>query len=344
MLDHTSLPLRALRSSRARKRTRPLPILYSTLRAESIRGLLLRHYDFDDSLECIFFCRGVSDTYFVSAGAERFALKVFRCNWRSEEAILGELAAIRHVGSKGVDVAMPVPRRDGRWVCSIRAPEGVRKAVLFRWADGRAPKYTDEAQARRYGALLANLHIAGDDLQPTSARPRLDANYLFEAPVAKVLAHVQRKPTIARDLQRLVDRTGERLQRAAPELHDWGFCHGDVWSNNARLDGDRLVLFDFDFCGSGWQIFDLASYRWHARFEKQEDSAWPPFIEGYLQLRPLAARSLQFLGLFIILKQLWTTAHFIGRLPETGAYFLSDDYLENMVPFCERIEAELIDG
>ncbi|MFC4313712.1 phosphotransferase enzyme family protein [Steroidobacter flavus] len=330
MLDHNPVPLQAV-------------ILYSTLRAESIRDLLLHHYDLDHSLECIFFCRGVSDTYFVSAAGERFAMKVFRASWRSEEAILGELAAIRHVGSKGVDVAMPVPRRDGKWVCSIRAPEGVRKAVLFRWADGRAPKYTDDAQARRYGALIANLHIAGDDLPPSSARPRLDASYLFQVPVAKVLAHVANKPAIARDLQRLIERTGERLQRAAPDLH-WGFCHGDVWSNNARLHGDRLVLFDFDFCGAGWQVFDLASYRWHARFENQENSAWPPFIESYLQVRPAAADSLKFVGLFMILKHLWTTAHFVGRLPETGAYFLSDEYLENTVPFCERIEAELIDG
>ena len=32
-------------------------------------------------------------------------------------------------------------------------------------------------------------------------------------------------------------------------------------------------------------------------------------------------------------------AEVLFRLPETGAYFLSDDDLENLVPFCRQLES-----
>ena len=44
----------------------------------------------------------------------------------------------------------------------------------------------------------------------------------------------------------------------------------------------------------------------------------------------------------MILKHLWTTAHWIGRLPETGLNFLPDDAIENIVVVCEKIEEDLV--
>jgi len=43
----------------------------------------------------------------------------------------------------------------------------------------------------------------------------------------------------------------------------------------------------------------------------------------------------------MVLKALWTAALFIDRSTETGSNFLSDEDLEDLVPFCERIEAEM---
>lgn len=331
---------RLSRTPRLRPARRRLPIIYSTLSVEYIKRLVARQYDLGDALECVFFCRGVSDTYLLVTPERKFALKVYRSSWRTTEAILGEIAALRHVGGKGIDVALPVPRRDGSWIADIRAPEGLRRAVLFHWADGRAPKYTEAGHARQYGSLVARLHCAGEDLPASSARREMDIAYLFTNPMQRIRSHVKHLPQVAMGLEALAERTEAHLRRAAARVRDWGFCHGDVWTNNARLDGNRLVLFDFDFCGPGWRLFDLASYRWHARFTNVEEPAWPPFIAGYLEIRPEAAATLEFIGLFMILKHLWTTAHWIGRLPETGAYFLPDEYLENMVPFCEKIETD----
>jgi Ser/Thr protein kinase RdoA (MazF antagonist) len=282
----------------------------------------------------------VSDTYLLSAPDNRYALRIYRSTWRTREAILEELAVLEHLNNKGVAVAMPIPRRDGELITAIHAPEGLRHAVLFHWAGGRAPKYTDPAHAREYGRLLGKLHVAGDDLTLSSLRPCMDADWVLERPLERIRTRLRNMPTVAADLDALSARTRDRLNRASNRLCDWGLCHGDVWTNNARIDGNRLVMLDFDFCGPGWRLFDLASYRWHARLMGVEEAAWKPFIEGYLQVRPAGADSLGFIRLFMILRHLWTTAHFINRGPETGALFLPDEDLEKMVPFCEAIELE----
>lgn len=325
--------------TRARQRIRPFPIIYSTLCVERLKEWITRHYDFGDDVDLLFYCRGVSDTYLLSTPGRQFALKVYRTNWRTDEAILEELAAIRHMACRGVDVALPRPRNDGKWITQIPAPEGPRKAMLFDWAAGRAPLYNDIDHARRYGDLVGRLHEAGEDLPLSAARPRLDADYLLEVPLVRIRTRLKRFPSIARELDALAERTRVRIREVFPKLNDWGFCHGDIWANNARIDGERLVLFDFDLCGSGSTLFDLATYRWDARCKGFETPAWPAFLEGYLHIRPEAEASLEHLGLFMILRHLWTAAFFVGRLPETGAYFLSDDDLENLVPFCKELES-----
>lgn len=327
-----------LPGTRRRARAQRFPIIYSTLSVEHLKQWISRYYDFGHRVDLIFYCRGVSDTYLLTTGERQFALKVYRTKWRTEEAILEELAAIRHMGSRGVDVAMPIPRTDGKWITHIPAPEGPRQAMLFDWAQGSAPLYDNASHARRYGDLVARLHAAGDDFALSDARPRLDADYLLEVPLARIRTRLKRFPHVARNLEALAARTRVRINNVFPKLTDWGFCHGDIWANNARIDGDRLVLFDFDLCVAGWTLFDLATYCWDARCRGFEAQAWPAFLEGYLGRRPQAEASLEHLGLFMILRHIWTAAFFVQRLPETGAYFLSDDDLEKLVPFCEQLE------
>jgi Ser/Thr protein kinase RdoA (MazF antagonist) len=307
---------------------------------DGIRQLILRHYDLDESTECTFFCRGVSDTYLVSASGRRFAFRVYRSNWRTREAIHYEMNALQLAGAQDVGVALPVPRRDGGLITDVRAPEGPRNAVLFHWAEGRAPKYTNPEHAFRYGQLLGRLHAVADALSPSDCRPELNMDYLFGSPMERLRPRVKNMPAVAVALDALAERIAGRLNEVEHRLPDWGFCHGDIWTNNARIDGERLVLLDFDFCGFGWRAFDLASYRWHARFTGVENAAWKPFLDGYLQARPAGAQSLPYMGLFMILKHLWTMAHFVRRAPETGASFLSEEDLESIVPFCASIEAE----
>ena len=320
------------------------PIIYSTLSMDGIKDLVRQSYELDEIRECTFISRSVSDTYKLSSSKRRYALKVYRTCWRTRADLEWEMAALEHIESRGVDVVKPILRKDRSAITEVNAPEGTRSAVLFEWANGTAPKYTEARHAREYGCLLAKLHDAGAGVPLKCARPAMDRAYLLEEPLSRIRTRLIDRPDLLTKLAALEARVSTRLGEAERDCLDWGFCHGDVWLNNARFDGNRLVLFDFDFAAPGWRIFDLASYRWDARRRGVEHRAWNPFIEGYLEIRPVIQASLRFVDLFMILKHLWTTAFFIERAPETGTNFLSDEDLEEMIPLCERIEIDLAIG
>ena len=316
-------------------------ITYSTLSTAALKGLVVPNYSLGDPVECVLFQRGVNDTYLLTVAGRQFALRVSRAGWRSPDRIATELSALTHLHSKGVGVAMPVARDDGSFITEIQAPEGLRRAVLFEWAKGRTPKYGNAQDAFRYGQLVARLHCASDDMPASNARPRMDLNYLLGEPMERIRTRLLGMPRIWKDLNQLVQRVLARLDRVALKELDWGFCHGDVWSDNARTDGERLTLFDFDSCGTGWRIYDIASYKWEARRQGAEQAAWQSFIDGYLQIRPSAAGSLGIVGWFMILRHLFITSQLLALTSELGTGFVPDESFDELVPFCEKIESEI---
>ena len=222
------------------------PIIYSTLSVEGIKELVLQSYDIGEPLECSFVSRSVSDTYKITTPKQRFAMKIYRTRWRPLEDIQWEMRTLQYMSSKGVDVALPTPGREGQLVTEVYAPEGIRSAVLFEWATGFAPKYTDAEHAARYGSALAKLHNAGDALTVSSSRVPMDMAYLLDEPLTQIRTRLADFPQIVPKLAALEERIRRRCESAQRHLGDWGFCHGDIWANNARLQKDRLVLFDLD--------------------------------------------------------------------------------------------------
>jgi Ser/Thr protein kinase RdoA (MazF antagonist) len=315
-------------------------ILYSTFSGEGIKQRVLSRYDLDDSVECTLFSRGLNDTYLVSVHDRQFALRLYRSRWRTREAVMGEVAALLHLGSKGLPVAMPVARSDGEMVTDVDAPEGPRWAVLFNWVKGSEPIYRNETHSRLYGRLAAQLHNAGDDLPSSAARSPLDLNYLLERPLASLRPAMKSRPLVAARFDALVDRVRTRVEGAKERLWDWGFCHGDLHCGNAHIDGEHLSLYDFDCCGPGWRLYDLATYRWAARLRQFEDGAWKPFSEAYLEVRPAAASTLELVPLFVILRHIWLQGYYVWNSVEAGANFLSDGYFDYLVTFGEQIESE----
>ena len=291
----------------------------------------------------------MSDVYLLHGADEAYVLKVYLRGRHSRSEIEAEVSVANALVAQGVPVAAPLPDRDGAYLSALHAAEGTRFAVLSRAITGAAPLETNLAHSRAFGQVAARLHACADGLPAAYDRPHLDKTYLVDATLAVLRPHF---PTRSADLDYmaslgsdLMSEVNRLLSREAPE---YGLCHGDLHTGNARFDGSgQLTLFDLDSLGYGWRALDIGvyhvSYDWlglGAEVRAEKARFWSAFVDGYNSVRTLGRneltvaqlcqpiRHLELMGLTI---RYWS--------PQTGAYWIDDAYLDGHLRWLKEWEA-----
>jgi Ser/Thr protein kinase RdoA (MazF antagonist) len=84
----------------------------------------------------------------------------------------------------------------------------------------------------------------------------------------------------------------------------FSLIHADLHPYNMLFDDGRIQLIDFDDCGYGWHMYDIAvalyNYRNHERFIDIRDA----LAVGYRSLRPLSGSALSLLPMFFLIRAL----------------------------------------
>jgi Ser/Thr protein kinase RdoA (MazF antagonist) len=279
----------------------------------------------------------IRDVYRVDSEQGPSVLAVYQHGRRTAAEIEAEIDVLDHLSAHGVAVAPALRTRHGERLLALPAPEGNRYAVLFRFADGthlgRSP---DVAVARRCGELVARVHALTDDWLATasSARSRapLDATLLVDRPLALVERLLSRRPGDLAELRRAVGLLRRRISALPQEPPRYGLIHGDVIPTNILMAPDGgLTLLDFDFCGPGWRVYDVATYLWDAHTRGSPEDAPAAFLAGYQDIRPLVDWELAAVPLFAAVRGVFRLGNWGPRVEEWGTSALTDDLLEGLM-------------
>lgn len=316
-----------------------IPASSSILSAEALAQRVLPRFGLDGRARCRFFRRSMSDVYLVETQAQAYFLKVYWGDRHPKESIEAEIHLLNDLRAHGIPVTAPVPDRDSNYLQTLGAPEGTRYAVLFHGVMGDEPRETNLAQSRGFGRLAARMHNCMDGLRRVHGRRQLDERYLIHEQIECIRPYLEHRTA---DLDYLIDLGTDLsaelcslLPRRTPE---YGLCHGDLHTGNARYDRDgELTLFDFDSFGYGWRAVDigvyLVSYDWmdlSKEYKRIRDRFWSAFLEGYNQERPLSEnevaatrlcmpiRHLELMGLTIrywspLVGISWIDEHYLDR-------------------------------
>jgi len=305
-----------------------IAVSYSTPSAAAVRDAVGRDYALGAIASCRLLHRGLNDGFLIEAERGRFVLRVYRAGWRTREAIGFELAALQHLERGGTAVAAPLRREDGTFIGALAAPEGERLAALFTWVPGDWIAPTREAAAH-YGRAVAKMHVASGDFACTLSRPALDLEHLLRRPLVALRPWLGNRPRDRALLERMADRLERCLAGLPLDALDFGFCHGDLYEENALREGERVTLIDFDCCGFGWRAYDLAVYRWRYRDDPAGASLWSAFLDGYLGARPLGAADLAAVPLFVPLRAIWLRGLHCSEARDWGVAWLNERYWQN---------------
>jgi Ser/Thr protein kinase RdoA (MazF antagonist) len=270
----------------------------------------------------------MNDTYLVLSGGVQYILRAYRHGHRTLPQIEHELELLRFLNGRGVNVAAPVPRKDGQFITEVQAPEGVRYVTMFTYAPGEFRPLTVEI-AGKYGLAAAKLHRTMGLFPMDHDRDAIDSQYLLDNSVPSILPLLSHRPADLELVVRMRAFLKRQINEMAPTL-TWGLCHGDLNGGNCHIDDEgKLTFFDFDCEGPGWLAYDVAVFNWSIRDMPNRDSAlqlWHAYIDAYQSEAPLSDSDVAAIPYFVAARQLWLVGLHCRHADEWTYGYLNDAY------------------
>ena len=126
-------------------------------------------------------------------------------------------------------------------------------------------------------------------------------NSLYASPTESDLIGDEQLAILA-DLREKLRRA---LSSAVSSDHAAGLIHADLLAKNIVFREPAIAALDFEFCGWGYFLYDLAPLLWQLKGERAadyselEEAIW----RGYTSIRPVAESDRQLLEPFIAARQ-----------------------------------------
>jgi len=103
---------------------------------------------------------------------------------------------------------------------------------------------------------------------------------------------------------------------------------GDLHGFNLHIFEGKVTHFDFEECGFGYRVFDLATFKRGACGGDNSSKCWSEFVAGYESIRPIGEQDLSLIDTFCIIQQLWLAAFHLRNVRDFGHHLTSDGYFD----------------
>jgi Ser/Thr protein kinase RdoA (MazF antagonist) len=271
--------------------------------------------------------------------AGHLVFRLHRPGYHSRDEIAAELAWLVALNEAAkVKACSPVTGKRGR----ITSIDG-RNIVAFHHIQGQELRPGDDL-ARWFaplGEITASLHLhARDWPRPLGfTRKRWDAETILGP--HPHWGHWRQAQGLDRDREVLLARATEVL---AARLHDYGtkpetfgLIHADLRLANLMVNDDTLTAIDFDDCGFGWWVYDLASALSFIETDPRLPDLIATWVNGYTRIAPLRAEDRAMIPSLIFLRRVLLTAWLSTRADSDTAQALGGpDYTQGTVNLAER--------
>jgi Ser/Thr protein kinase RdoA (MazF antagonist) len=271
-----------------------------------------------------------------------------RLAYHNAEQIHSEMMWLDALGTD-TDIIVPkvLAAKDGSWVQELRIPgkDKPSYAVVYSFLDGVEPPEEELLEGfERLGTISAQMHSHAKRWVPSSGFTR--PTWTPDAILNDQLTWGNWREGVNIDvqalnvLQRVEVVIHGRLDNADVSSENYGLIHADLRLANLLIHGETTAIIDFDDCGCGWYLFDLAGAL--SFLEDREDvtdliNSW---IRGYQQVAEVPADAEVMIPTLIMLRRIqligwlgYQQAHLdfarqIGQTFTTNSCRLAQQYLD----------------
>jgi len=253
---------------------------------------------------------------------DRYALRIHRLGYQDRNAVESELKWLRAMrGETRLSVPEPIATSVGELVSHARdeSLHGDRLCVLFRWLDGRRP--TMKVGPEYYcqlGRLLAILHRHSERFRPDAdfVRKRWDLQGVCGAAVG-VPPDVG-VATIPKHHRTLIEEVIAVVEKAMNTLGEdrrvFGLIHSDVSRQNVLIHNGELRVIDFDGCGWGHYLYDIAVPMAEIPTSGRRTNLIAALLAGYRSERQLSDEEVNQINAFVcarlMVHAIWFSFHY----------------------------------
>lgn len=267
-----------------------------------------------------------------AGSGERFVLRVHRPDYHTDAELRSELQWMAALRAAGIEAPAVKPTPAGDLFVTVRhatVPEP-RQCDLLRWVDGTLVGDIEGGHVASgeeirtsnvlAGRLAALIHDHGEHWArpPGFTRPHMDFEGLIGS--RAYWGPYRACRLLSADQLTLLDQARDAVAGALADFGQapdrYGLTHGDFLPENLLRDGDTLRIIDFDDCGFGWHVMDVATSLVWLLGQPQYDAALAGFVEGYRSVRALPDEHLEMLPVFMLARAM-TYVGWCGSRPET---------------------------
>lgn len=232
---------------------------------------LLRFYEFSKAATVSLLSVSENRVYLVRdpARPSHYVIRVNsgRLGYHTPPAIASELTWLMAL-RRDTDIVVPavLAAKDGSLVQTLEAPDldTPRHAAVYSFLDGSEPP-EDRLKPgfERLGEISARMHLHARGWSPPAGFTR--CSWTPEAILDDRLnwGPWQKGCGVEGEVLQLLSRLDETVRRRLAALpmdrEHFGLIHADLRLANLLVDGDRTAIIDFDDCGFGWYLYDLAT-------------------------------------------------------------------------------------
>jgi Ser/Thr protein kinase RdoA (MazF antagonist) len=279
-----------------------------------------------------------------AGGPRRYMLRISAPGFHSQANVRSEMQWLRSIRDHtNLIVPDPLHTNTGDLVATIEHPgiTEARHCVLLHWLEGKAPyENLTPGIMEKVGRFMGQLHQHAAHFSPPEGfeRKKWDLEGMM-GETLDVPAHKARSALTTAQIE-TIEATGRIVNRAMQQLGKdrevFGLIHADLHERNYLLFNDEIRAIDFDTCGEGYYLYDLAVALSTLLRRRDLSALKASLLNGYRQARPLSPEHENLITPFIAARLMTHTFWLAGHKDDRVFRDTAPELIERQVAFLQQ--------
>lgn len=296
--------------------------------------------------ELLYFSENLTYLLKDDKGVKRAILRLSRPGYHTQEELEAE---IRWMEKLKQDTRLilreTIAGRDGKFIHVVKGENSVEYyGVVFTYLTGEPLEELAVNEQpiwfERLGQIAAILHNHTRRWRESHNLPRFHWNYDTMLGMQAIWGDWRKVPTLTPKAYTTLEEADRLIRRQLEEYgmteENYGLIHGDLRGSNLLIYEHTLKIIDFDDCGYGWYIQDLAASLSFMETEPLMSRLMEAWIKGYQKIAPLHQREIDMISTFIMMRRLQLLAWVTNRQSSDAVRKIKGDFAEGTVELAEK--------